>query len=479
MSTERPSVLDAVLTATSEAFVCLDRDGTVTLWDGAAEPLFGWSATDVVGGPLPTVPEGDRETAPELSASDEKRVDESALVRLTASGSAVTVDLSVQPLPDGLADEHATSVGATLCVYRDVTERERVHEEYLTYRRRLDGAMFAGDLAWWELDVETGAVSFHNNKADMLGRSPDEFEHYEDFTDLVHDDDYERMMQAMRDRLEDRTEKYDVEYRIRTADGSYLWFHDVGGITQRTTTGEPKKVTGIVVDISRRKEQERRLHERAEQLAVLNRIVRHDITNEMNVVTGWLEILRDDIPPELRERLDKVIDTGEHVIELTDTVSDVMAVLEKDGEFELQPVSLRDVLSTELDKVDSTHEGATIDRPETIPDAAVRANEMLSSVFQNLLNNAVQHNDKETPHVDVRVATTPETVEVRIADNGPGVPPDRREELFGRGEKGLDSDGTGVGLYLVERLTNAYGGSVTVEDNDPEGAVFVVRLERL
>jgi signal transduction histidine kinase len=103
---------------------------------------------------------------------------------------------------------------------------------------------------------------------------------------------------------------------------------------------------------------------------------------------------------------------------------------------------------------------------------------MLSSVFGNLLNNAIQHNDTEAPRVSVTVETTAETVVVRVADNGPGIPVDRRDEVFGRGEKGLDSAGTGVGLYLVDRLVDAYGGSVAIEDNDPEGAVFVVELAR-
>ncbi|WP_152040911.1 sensor histidine kinase [Salinigranum salinum] len=479
MSTERSPILEAMLTETADAVVCLDGDGVVTVWEGAAEPLFGWAAADAVGEPLPTVPADEREAAPELTTTGaDERSEPVTVTRLTASGATVPVELSVRSLAAWTAAE-PTDVGETLCVYRDVTERERIEEEYLTYRRRLDGAMFAGDLAWWELDVETGAVSFHNNKADMLGYPPEAFDHYEDFTQHVHPDDHDRMMQAMRDRLEDRTEKYDVEYRIRRVDGSYIWFHDIGGITQRTTTGDPKKVTGIVIDVTRRKEQERRLHERAEQLAVLNRIVRHDINNEMNVVTGWLELLRDDLPPELQSRIDRVIETGQHVVELTNTVSDVMEVLEKGGEFELGAVSLRTVLSAELEKVDSTYPTAAIDGPETIPDVTIRANEMLSSVFQNLLNNAIQHNDTETPTVTVRVTTTAETVTVRIADNGPGIPPGRREALFGRGEKGLDSDGTGVGLYLVERLVSAYGGNVSVEDNEPEGAVFVVELERV
>ena len=101
---------------------------------------------------------------------------------------------------------------------------------------------------------------------------------------------------------------------------------------------------------------------------------------------------------------------------------------------------------------------------------------MLDSVFRNLLSNAVQHNDKEVPEVSVSATTHDMRAVVRIADNGPGVPDSQKQEIFGEGEKGLDSSGTGLGLYLVQELVTHYGGEVWVEDNNPEGAVFAVEL---
>jgi signal transduction histidine kinase len=101
---------------------------------------------------------------------------------------------------------------------------------------------------------------------------------------------------------------------------------------------------------------------------------------------------------------------------------------------------------------------------------------MLGSVFKNLLTNAIVHNDDPVREVTVSAAVDDDTVSVRIADNGPGIPDDRKEAIFEDGEKGLESAGTGLGLYLVETLVDRYGGGVRVEDNDPEGSVFVVDL---
>ena len=103
---------------------------------------------------------------------------------------------------------------------------------------------------------------------------------------------------------------------------------------------------------------------------------------------------------------------------------------------------------------------------------------MLEAVFRNLLKNAIQHNHSDVPEVTVSTEERDEVVVVRIADNGPGVPDDRKETIFGKGKKGLESSGTGLGLYLVRSLVDGYGGDVWVEDNEPTGAVFAVELLR-
>ncbi len=357
---------------------------------------------------------------------------------------------------------------------------ERYVNELERYRRRLDGAMFAGDLAWWEMDVETGAVHFHENKADLLGMSPEDFDHYEDFTERIHPEDYEPTMQAMRDHLEGRAEKYDTEYRIRDADGEYRWFHDIGGVTEREEDGSPAKVTGVVVDVTRRKETEERLRRKNEQLTLLNRIVRHDIRNDMNVVTGWAESLDDDdATAEEREVIGRILEASRHTIELTGDLGDLMEILEDESEaVDLHPVDLGRVIEGELERVGRSFEDVELRTDGEIPSVLVEANGMLSSVVGNLLNNAVQHNDGETARIDVGIEIREGTVVLSVADDGPGIPEGRREEVFRRNAKGLDSEGTGVGLYLVTTLVDAYGGEIRIDDNEPRGTVFVVELVR-
>ena len=103
---------------------------------------------------------------------------------------------------------------------------------------------------------------------------------------------------------------------------------------------------------------------------------------------------------------------------------------------------------------------------------------VIKTVFRNRLNTAVQHNDGDESQVEIAVTETDGQVVVRVADNGPGVPDEQKTEVFGKGEKGLESQGSGIGLYLVKTLVETYGGDVRVEDNAPRGAVFVAELPR-
>ena len=226
-----------------------------------------------------------------------------------------------------------------------------------------------------------------------------------------------------------------------------------------------------------------------ERLDVLNRVLRHDIRNDMNTIVAWGEMLEDEVTPEGRDKLDRILRAGRHVVELTNVARDLSEIIHGDESPNRTPISLRRILTEELEKRSEAFPDAEItmsDPPD--PDTRVLANELLSSVFRNLVNNAVQHNYVARPRVWISVEETDESIRVAVADNGPGVPDDMKATLFGEGQKGLESGGTGIGLFLVQRLVESYGGDVWIEDRTaedrfgdadetaPTGAVFVVEL---
>lgn len=230
-------------------------------------------------------------------------------------------------------------------------------------------------------------------------------------------------------------------------------------------------------DITEQKRHEQELQVRSEKLELINRIVRHDIKNDIQLLTSWTEILSEYVEQEGEQYVSRIHKTCEHIEELTIISRDFVDSIADEEASELEPVGLRHILQNEIDKKRRAFEDAEIS-VEGYSGVTVEANELLSSVFGNLLSNAIRHNDKSTPVIEVRIEERQETVIVWIADNGPGIPDDQKETIFRRNEMGTESPGSGLGLYLVDTLVDQFGGDIWVEDNKPEGSVFAVRLQK-
>ncbi|WP_181684962.1 PAS domain S-box protein [Halorhabdus salina] len=227
------------------------------------------------------------------------------------------------------------------------------------------------------------------------------------------------------------------------------------------------------IDITARKESERRLESQRDNLKVLNEIVRHDIRNELQVVTGYAESLQAS--DEHGRDADRILDAARDAVEITDTAREVTEIMLQSGT-DLHPVALRSVLETEIADVGSKHEHARIRSGGSIPAVEVCADDMLEAVFRNLLSNAVRHNDNDRPEVVVSATIEDGDAVIRVADDGPGIPDEHKSRIFEQGETRLDNEGTGLGLYLVETLLDRYDGQIHVDDNEPRGAVFVVKI---
>jgi PAS domain S-box-containing protein len=241
--------------------------------------------------------------------------------------------------------------------------------------------------------------------------------------------------------------------------------------------GEPA-LHALIRDITERKEYQQRIEEQRDNLDVLNQVLRHDIRNDIQLVTAYADLAADAAETDAVEgHVETVLENADHAVELTRTAREMAEVMlstdETVGRVELGPP-----LESALEEVREAYPDADVTCGTPVPTATVRANEMLDTVFRNLLKNAVQHNDGAVPNVDLSARETSRSVVVRVADDGPGVPDAQKATIFGKGETGLDSSGTGLGLYLVETLVDSYGGTVEVADNEPVGAVFTVTLPK-
>ena len=263
--------------------------------------------------------------------------------------------------------------------------------------------------------------------------------------------------------------------------GSVVTFQDSIGlrhfhnIVVPLATGEGETVQIVTREITLQKHNEEELKRKKEELTIINRIISHDIKNDVSILTGWAEVLEDYIDEEGEKMLTHIEETSTHIAELTEITKDFVESLEGGATVDLEAIDLSGVISNEVEKLRSNHEDISV-AVDSHDELVVRANELLSSVVGNLLANAVRHNNSDRAEIDITTETTATAVTLRVADNGPGVADGQKEDIFGKGEKGPESPGTGIGLYLVYKLVDQYNGDVWIEDNEPTGAVFVVEL---
>jgi len=361
-----------------------------------------------------------------------------------------------------------------LVVLRDISDRKKQQQELDELRTQLDLTLKETGTGIWEWNLATDELSWDETSERLFGFEPGDFPgRFEAFTARLLDEDRQCIERALQRAVDTDTE-YHAEFRVELPDGERRWIH-ARGVVEYDDQGEPDRLLGVQRDVTDRVTQTQQITDQRDSLELLNSVVRHDIRNDLQLVDAYSEMLTDHVDERGDGYLSMVRKGTTNALDLTEMARELAEViLHPDRKRTL--ISVRSVLKTQIMAVRDSYPDAEISIEQSLPETTAVADELLDAVFRNLLKNAVQHNDSSTPVVVVSGELRDEHVEIRIADNGPGVADAWKDVIFGKGEQGLDSDGTGIGLFLVQSLVDGYGGAVWVEDNTPSGAVFVVRL---
>ncbi|MEU8817360.1 PAS domain S-box protein [Actinoplanes sp. NPDC048796] len=323
------------------------------------------------------------------------------------------------------------------------------------------------------------AELFGRSEADLIGRRSD---------DITHPDDVGRAAGFIRDCLSGRIDGFDLEKRYVHADGRII-DASVTSALLRDTEGRPQYFAMQIIDTTERRALERarladraELAERAEQLQQVNAhlgdvmaMLSHDVRQPLTRIIGLGELLLDDWEESTSEAklhdVRRMTAAGHSASEL---VTDILTLAQLDaGALVARPVR---VDLPHLVRAAVTGEQVTVVAPDEIYGFADPKH--LQLILGNLLANAAKYGE---PPVTVTVANRRDHVEIKVADEGEGVPEAFVEHLFdrfARAESGVATrtSGTGLGLYLVRQLAQAGGLDVSYRPNQPRGAAFLVTV---
>ena len=407
---------------------------------------------------------------------------------------------------------------ARLVLAHDVTDKKRAEEELRESEKRLRLALEAGGLGIYDLDLRTGEAKVSPEYATMLGYDPGTFrETNAAWLDRLHPDDHERVAAVFHHYVAGMTPEYRVEFRQRTADGTWKWILSIGRIVEHDAQGAPVRMLGTHTDITQRKlaaeELDRHRHHLEELVAVRTAQLAeareraeaanqaksaflanmsHEIRTPMNAIVGLTHLMkRSGVTPEQALRLDKIDGAGRHLLTIINDVLDLSKI--EAGRMQLEHADFH--LAAILDNIRSLVGGQAEAKALAIEIDADAVPSWLrgdpTRLRQALLNyaaNAVKFTERGKVALRARlVEERGEALLVRfeVEDTGIGIAPDKIPGLFRAFEQADASTtreygGTGLGLAITRRLAELMGGEVGVESSPGKGSLFwfTARLSR-
>lgn len=296
---------------------------------------------------------------------------------------------------------------------------------------------------------------FGYEREDLIGATP---------LQLINDDGvFDDVIAAL-----SADESWVGDFEATTKDGRLVYGR--GSATPLIVDGECEGYVAVFTDMTRHRRYQ-------ESLRILNRVLRHNLRNDANVALGHLERVSEQIDdPALAASFDTAASRIEDMLDRARTTRRFSGILSDTETSSLKPVDLAAAIGQALEDVRTA--GVSVDVPDASEPIDVLADDMLVPALQAVVENAIEHNDKETPRVDIGVTTDDGEVVLSIADNGPGIERSRRDRVLGREEHTDVDHGEGLSLFFVDQLMELYGGEVTVRANGDEGTVFDLRFRR-
>ena len=293
------------------------------------------------------------------------------------------------------------------------------------------------------------------------------------FTDLVAAGYYEeavveRYLDVVRTLLSSTTEVDHQSYLVRThlPDDETL-VHDVSTALLPFEDGEFGGTVHAFRDVTTQKAYERELNRQNERLEEFTSVVSHDLRNPLNVAQGYLDRALETGDRDALRKVERAHDRME-------TLIDDLLSLAADGREVRDPMPV-DVAAVARRAWESVETGdAALDAADDVPEVDADATRS-QQLFENLFRNAVEHGSDDADNGDpltVTVGALEDDPGFYVADDGRGIPPDRRSAVFDRGYT-TTSDGTGFGLAIVETIADAHGWTVDVAA--AAGARFEIR----
>jgi PAS domain S-box-containing protein len=298
------------------------------------------------------------------------------------------------------------------------------------------------------------AISFTGNKKDMIGRPINEVLYFEE---IMQDTDNETF----------RVSEHRSQYPLKNKEMLFISANHNRVFVELSVSPikeNPEKISGYVIiihSIDERKKIELRQTEIKDFLYMINKILRHDILNFLNVIQMAIYLSKEKSDFTY---LDKAMKSVESSIKLVNDMKNLEYTISKGGNLDIY--SVREV----IEDVSSNY---TIEF-NIIGNGDIVADEAIYSVFDNLIRNAIKHGN--TKKMRFVITDKSDHCQISVRDYGNGIDNDVIDKIFDENFTHGTTGNTGLGLYIVKKVIERYGGDIWVKSEKEKGTTFTIKI---
>jgi len=465
-------MLAALVESSDDAIIAKDLSGRILSWNRGAERLYGYSATEMVGGTLDVLipPASPNELAEILNRiARGERIEQYETVRRRKDGRLVDVALTISPM----FDRDGRIVGAS-AIARDVSARKQAERQIRSddellrsiVESAVDGIVVISVRGEIEAFNQAAERLFGFARGDVVGRNVSML------MPAPFDSEHDRYIARYLETGEARIIGKGREVTGRRKDGTTFPLHlSVGEMS----VGGRRMFIGILHDLTARVEMEAQLREQAAlvRLGEMAAVIAHEVKNPLAAVRGAIQVIGKRLPAGSRDA-PVVNEIVSRLDALNQLVGDLL-LFARPPRAHLIPIDIKSLVTATVALLyeDAAHQGIRIDVTGNAPPVLGDA-ELLKIVFLNLLlNSAHAAGGKGT--IRITLSQDRDAGRVVMADNGPGIPPEIRSKLFTPFVT-TKARGTGLGLSTVKSLLDAHSGSIRIDCPPEGGTVVTVRV---